>query len=561
MVLSLTQPPLFSQIGQGSNALSSYTLNGSNWYVTQLSDLNTASLPSTITNDPNKPITAIKSCITGSPITTIPASFFGAHVAALNLANGGTNLATLYTSGVRMFRLRDTFCSLGDGTGTSDGAHVEPTGMVYNCSSGITFTAGSTNTVNWTLHGLSNATAQGTSAYPGVGAGSGFFVGGTSLPSGLTAYQLYYVVNATTNTFQLSNSIGGSAISLGSVGSGTFYGFGINLGISNPLAKNGLLDYMTINTTTGAFTGGRSGRVLFDCSTPPASMSGTNSPGQVLATWSSSYNAFITQLWNYIYKYYGSVGGTDFEVWNEPNNIPHSTVQVGDGFTNAVSIAATAGNALYQYAAAIYAAVHSNSYTTGWNAKVVSPSWTNLYPNNYYTITNALIPWLLSSQGNGISVTDIIGFHNYGESNYPRASMNVMIKLAAALSSNSLASSSYPIYMTEGGDCQPSQAILWRTHILAAALGFSAYFHYDYDLSAGAYNPNLPNGTSSQQLASPWTPDGTNYYSWPGVANGTDPASAYRAMISACAGKSCSYVNLSNGYQIGTQINGVSYLW
>lgn len=79
--------------------------------------------------------------------------------------------------------------------------------LVYN-SSTVTITIASPGVVSWTAHGMSNGTAVKLST---TGA----------LPTGLTAGTTYYVVNAATNTFQLSATRGGTAINTSGTQSGT----------------------------------------------------------------------------------------------------------------------------------------------------------------------------------------------------------------------------------------------------------------------------------------------------------------------------------------------------
>ena len=60
---------------------------------------------------------------------------------------------------------------------------------------------------------------------PGSGYAAGqqlvaFATGGSALPSGVTAGTIYYVISPTTDTFQLSATSGGSALSITSDGSG-----------------------------------------------------------------------------------------------------------------------------------------------------------------------------------------------------------------------------------------------------------------------------------------------------------------------------------------------------
>lgn len=73
-----------------------------------------------------------------------------------------------------------------------------------------TFTASSaTQLITSNSHGLSNEDAVLVTN------------SGGGLPGGLSAATTYYVINATTNTFQLSAKLGGAAVTLSSNGTGT----------------------------------------------------------------------------------------------------------------------------------------------------------------------------------------------------------------------------------------------------------------------------------------------------------------------------------------------------
>ena len=80
----------------------------------------------------------------------------------------------------------------------------------------VTITNASPAVVTWTSHGRA---ADDAVMFAVSAAGS--------LPTGLTAGTIYYVIAAglATNTFQVSATKGGSAINTSSAGSGTFYGF------------------------------------------------------------------------------------------------------------------------------------------------------------------------------------------------------------------------------------------------------------------------------------------------------------------------------------------------
>lgn len=82
--------------------------------------------------------------------------------------------------------------------------------FVVRKSSGTTFTADdSTDVITANAHGLVNGDAVQVSN------------SGGGLPGGLSAATTYYVISSTTNTFQLSATLGGAAINLSSAGTGT----------------------------------------------------------------------------------------------------------------------------------------------------------------------------------------------------------------------------------------------------------------------------------------------------------------------------------------------------
>lgn len=77
----------------------------------------------------------------------------------------------------------------------------------YGTASTFTATAG-TDTINATSHGLSDGNIV-------------FFTSTTTLPAGLSANTVYYVINSATNTFKVSTSSGGSAVDITDAGTGT----------------------------------------------------------------------------------------------------------------------------------------------------------------------------------------------------------------------------------------------------------------------------------------------------------------------------------------------------
>lgn len=83
---------------------------------------------------------------------------------------------------------------------------------IYECKkqeiSTVTFSAAGTAMITWNAHGLANGRMVK-------------FTSTSAVPTGITSGTTYYVVNATTNTFNISATSGGSAISTSSAGTGT----------------------------------------------------------------------------------------------------------------------------------------------------------------------------------------------------------------------------------------------------------------------------------------------------------------------------------------------------
>lgn len=77
----------------------------------------------------------------------------------------------------------------------------------------VTTTANPTNTINLNSHGLVNGTPITLFTY-----------GAVNMPTGLERFRFYYVVNAATNTFQISETVGGSVKTWSTTGSGVIIG-------------------------------------------------------------------------------------------------------------------------------------------------------------------------------------------------------------------------------------------------------------------------------------------------------------------------------------------------
>lgn len=91
-------------------------------------------------------------------------------------------------------------------------SHTKKNQVDNGSSATVTMTIASPGVVTWTSHGLSNGNLV---AFLTTGA----------LPTGLTAGAWYYVINATTHTFQVSATSGGSAINTSGSQSGTHTGY------------------------------------------------------------------------------------------------------------------------------------------------------------------------------------------------------------------------------------------------------------------------------------------------------------------------------------------------
>lgn len=99
-----------------------------------------------------------------------------------------------------------TSCTMSAGITSLLSAGMELIGSGISTAVAVTF-QDSGDTVTRSSHGLSNDTAV---SFPSI-----------TSTTGISSYTRYYVVNATTNTFQISDTIGGNAKTLTTNGSGT----------------------------------------------------------------------------------------------------------------------------------------------------------------------------------------------------------------------------------------------------------------------------------------------------------------------------------------------------
>lgn len=116
------------------------------------------------------------------------------HTAYL-IASGGINLSTLYIE-------------LLGASASFNAAHVAKESVDNGSTATVTISNASPGVVTHTAHGKSNGQPV-------------MFTTTGALPTGLTAGTWYYVVNSTTNTYQVSATVGGSGINTSSAGSGT----------------------------------------------------------------------------------------------------------------------------------------------------------------------------------------------------------------------------------------------------------------------------------------------------------------------------------------------------
>ncbi len=103
-----------------------------------------------------------------------------------------------------------------------------------SATSTITATAGATDTINWTAHGLSNGTVIQ------------FTTTASDLPAPLAILTDYFIINKNDDDFQVSTTRGGSAIDLTDTGSGTHTAFVV-------LANIGRMEVLGASSTVHEF--------------------------------------------------------------------------------------------------------------------------------------------------------------------------------------------------------------------------------------------------------------------------------------------------------------------
>lgn len=386
----------------------------STYYGIEESDLDAAVMTTAIRNDPKQAVRQISAGF------TCPTKFFGVHT------RDPASIAALGAAGAKTLRLRDTGCNWGE--------------TVAN-QAAVTFTAGSTNTVNWASHG-GNATDHVFAVYTS-----------SAFPTGITNNKLYFIVGAAAGTFQLSLTEGGAPINLGTTGSGCT-GMLIRKSVMHPGGVTGRLDQITNAAAAAGMD------VVYDCSRPPIALTSGSVDSHGRTNTPVTSQTYVSKWMQLLYALYPEINY--FEAWNEPNDPSQ--------FAGTISGAA---NDLYNYTNWWYQA--ANAYTGG-AAKVISPSF------NVITGAAAMTAWL-ASPSSGNNVVHVIGFHNYRggmvQLGYSNDALDAYLASAAANAPGK------EVWITEVGESYPTADILWRAHMYAAASGVARMFWYTYDMSPG----------------------------------------------------------------------------
>lgn len=323
-------------------------------------------------------------------------------------------------------------------------------------------------------------------------------VGGT-LPSGITFSTMYYVVNSAANTFQVALTPGGAAISLGTTGSGTTNYYLIDLNKCNPATGGGSLDLFV----AAAFAAGMD--ICYDCSQPPSWLT----TGGNETTIPSAQN-YVTRWLNFLANVYGNKIAY-YQVWNEPNTAGYFT-----------GTSTGASNDLWTYATYLKTAISA----LGRSWYVVSPSW------NLSSGAALMATWLNTDAGN--ATIDIVSCHCYrGGTGYlgiDYVAIDLYMQAAA------LWATGKEVWITEAGESFQTDEAFWRYHLYAAGKGVARCFLYCYDVGVGI--------GGRMRL--------TDYDNLP---------TEYKAMITACANKTCTYVNQAKDGRVGANVNGTALLY
>lgn len=144
---------------------------------------------------------------TGAPIVITPDQFALSQYAANAFLSAVTGMVFEY-----MGISAPTGFVMADGTAYSNDTYAPLLTVClgkFGYGTGATFTANATtDIITATSHGLSNGNRV-------------LLDSTTTLPAALSAHTIYYVISATTNTFQVSTTVGGSAVNITDTGTGT----------------------------------------------------------------------------------------------------------------------------------------------------------------------------------------------------------------------------------------------------------------------------------------------------------------------------------------------------
>ena len=244
--------------------------------------------------------------------------------------------------------------------------------------------------------------------------------------------------------------------------------------------------------------------VIYDCSHPPASVTidGTNKNRVNNSTHVTNYFKFLSDRYNRAITHY--------EAWNEPNDDRQ--------FYGTI---AGASNDLLLYTGYWYDAIQY--FSTG--EKVISPSF------NTFAGVALMDAWLSTWGGN--SKIHIFGIHPYRggsvQLGYSNRVLDAYIAVAKAKSPGK------EIWITEVGESYLDESVIQRAHMYAAVAGVARLCWYDYDFAAGLGDMRIT--------------------SYPGLPE------KYKAMMTACAGKTIRYVNECADRRIGVGVGATDTIY
>ncbi len=362
---------------------------------------------------------------------TMPAKMLMAH------AKNADSIAQLASMGVERLRLRDT------------GTTWMETVFKY---AAITNTAAADNKISWAAHGADPA----THAFA--------WYSTSSSPSGLTASKLYYIVNATTDSFQLALTPLGAPINLGTVGS-ELMGILINMSVMHPDGASGKLDLLV----TAAGVAGM--EIVYDASKLPPGITSDGTPYHRPTThpYAKTASTYVTRWYKLLSdRYTGKI--THVQTGNEAQDAAqwHGSIS-------------GAGNDLLTYVGSWFDAIaYYVGQGTGTPMKVLSPSW------NVDAGVAAMSTWLTE----GAAKVDIVCFHPYRNgSGWLGADIALMEQYVAAAKAKA---PTKEVWVAEVGTHTPTPEELARFHYAAAALGVKCVGWYSFDLAAGVYTGVTP---------------------------------------------------------------------